>query len=95
MAEGVEGFVKVLLNAKELVTNLQARLVQITKAKDRRTLLNLDAVAFQPNTLEASVQSPVNLLSQGQLSNLKVSVSKLQLLTFHGDIQQWPEFWIC
>ena len=60
---------------------------------DRRTLLSLDAVAFQPNTLEASVQSPVNLSSQGQLSNLKVSLSKLQLLTFNGDIQQWPEFW--
>ena len=93
MAEGAEGFVKVLFNAKEAVMRLQARLVRITKTKDRRNLLNPDTVAFQPNTVEASVQSPVNLSSQGQLSNLKVSLSKLQLLTFNGDIQQWPEFW--
>ena len=46
--------------------------------KNRRTLLNPDAVAFQSNTLEASVQSPVSLSSQGQLSNLKVSLPKLQ-----------------
>ena len=88
MAQGVEGFVKVLLNAKEAAMRLQARLVQITKTKDRRTLLNPDTVAFQPSTLEASVQSPVNLSSQGQLSNLNVSLLKLQLLTFNGDIQQ-------
>ena len=93
MAEGVERFVEVLLNVKEAVTRLQARLVQITKVKDSRNLLNPDTVAFQPNTLEASIQSPVNLSTQGQLSNLKVSLPKLQLLTFDGDIQQWPEFW--
>ena len=93
MGEGEEGFVEVLLDAKEAVARLQARLVWITKMKDRRTLLNPDAVAFQSNTLEASAQSPVNLSSQGQSGNLKVSLPKLQLLTFNGDIQQWPEFW--
>ena len=61
VAEGVEGFVEVLLDAKESVTKLQARLVRITKTKDRRTLLNLHAVAFQSNSLEASAQSPVTL----------------------------------
>ena len=76
MAEGAERFVEVLLNAKEAVVRLQTRLVRITKTKDRRTLLNLDAVVYQPNTLEASIQSPVNLSSQGQLSNLKVSLPK-------------------
>ena len=93
MAEGEEGFVEVMLNAKEAVMRLQARLVWITKKRIERTLLNQDAVAFQPNTLEASVQSPVNLSSQGHLSDLKVSLPKLQLLIFNGDIQQWPEFW--
>ena len=50
-------------------------------------------MAFQSNTLETFVQSSVNLSSQGQASNLKVSLPKLLLLAFNGDYQQWPEFW--
>ena len=61
VAEGVEGFVEVLLDVKEAVARLQARLVRITKTKDRRTLLNPYAAAFQSNSLEASTQSPVTL----------------------------------
>ena len=61
VAEGVEGFVEVLLDAKESVTKLQARLVRITKTKDRRTLLNSHAVAFLSNSLEASARGPVTL----------------------------------
>ena len=41
--------------------------------------------------MESSIQnSPQDLSSQGYLN---VSLPKLQLLTFAGDIQQWPEFW--
>ena len=61
VAEETEGFVEVLLNVNEAVARLQAKLAQITKMKDRKTLLNPDTVAFQPNTLESFTQSSVNL----------------------------------
>ena len=31
--------------------------------------------------------------SQGQVNTVRVNLPKLQLPTFDGDIQQWPEFW--
>ena len=50
--------------------------------------------ASQSNVLESSTQSlPQILSSQDQFNSLNVSLPKLQLLTFSGDIQQWPEFW--
>ena len=52
-----------------------------------------DATPFQSNVLESSILSSTqNLSSQGHLGNLEVSLPKLQLLIFSGDIQQWPEF---
>ena len=82
------------MNSSETIAQLRARLTRIIKVKDRKATLNLDVVTFQPSIMEPSIQnSSHNLSSQGQLSNLKVSLPKLQLLTFSGDIQQWPEFW--
>ena len=56
-------------------------------------MLNPSVTAFQSSVLESSAQSsPQILSSQGQFNSLSVSLPKLQLLTFSGDIQ-WPEFW--
>ena len=67
------------------------RLERIAKKRLKIVVLNPDATAFQSNVLESSIQSsPQDLSSQGYLN---VSLPKLQLLTFGGDIQQWPEFW--
>ena len=57
-------------------------------------MLNPSTTAFQSSVLESSIQSSSQILSsQGQFNGLSVSLPKLQLLTFSGDIQQWPEFW--
>ena len=93
VAGGNEGFVEMMLNSNEAVARLRARLRQIAKLRDSKTVLNPEAATFQPNTLESVIQSsPHNLSSQGQLT-MRVSLPKLQLVTFGGDIQQWPEFW--
>ena len=91
---GNEGFIEVLVNSSEAVARMRTRLERIAKKRLKRVVLNPSATAFQSGVLESSTQgSPQILSSQGQFNSLNVSLPKLQLLTFGGDIQQWPEFW--
>ena len=83
-ADGKEGYVEILLNSGECIGRLNARLKRIQRKLEveRRAPLNPVAVA-------------TNQQVAGGLSNggLQVSLPKLQLQTFDGNLQQWQEFW--
>ena len=88
VAGGNEDFIEVWVNSSEAVARMRTRLERIVKKRLERVVLNPSATAFQSSVLESSTQSsPQILSSQGQFNSLSVSLPKLQLLTFSGDIQ--------
>ena len=82
--DGKEGYVEILLNAGECIGRLKARLKRIQRKLDTKRRTPFDSVAA------VSSQHVAESLSN---SGLQISLPKLQLQTFDGNLQQWQEFW--
>ena len=78
VAEGDEGYVEVLLNAGECIGHMRVRMKRIEKKLVQRT------PPSSPFDVKAASTSS---------SGLHISLPKLQLMTFDGNVLQWQEFW--
>ena len=83
-ADGKEGYVELLLDSGECIGRLKARLKRIQRKLDIKRRTPLDPMAA------VSSQHVAWSVSN---SGLQISLPKLQLQTFDGNLQQWQEFW--
>ena len=79
VAEGDEGYIEVLLNAGECISCMRARLKCIEKKIVQR--------------IPPSCLSDFKAAVDSNTGGLQISLPKLQLLTFDGNLLQWQEFW--
>ena len=83
-ADGDEGLIKLLLDSKETVARLEARLVQVLRKGER--------AKERPLTSGNQFTEP----QDNNMSNntgVKMKLPKLHLPTFEGNILYWQEFW--
>ena len=90
--EGEDGFIETLLNGKEILARLKARITIILRKREQIALQATRTVIQENLSLQApSFQPPENVSSNNIESSVRLP--KLQLPNFDGNILRWPEFW--
>ena len=80
-ADGDEGLIELLLDSKEMVARLEARLAQVLRKRERA----------KERPLTSGIEEPQNNMSNS--TSVKMKLPKLHLPTFDGNILYWQEFW--
>ena len=101
-ADGVDGYLTVVENAKDLLDDLKARLIEIEG--ERKEVLHIEesrrtnsiaptsAISATPTpTLANGVVEPAIMLTQPRDQN--ICLPKIAMPTFSGDMTKWTEFW--
>ena len=90
-SEGDDGLIEVLLNGKEILARLKARITIILRKREQ-IALQATRTAIQENlSLQTSSFQPGNVSASNIESSIRLP--KLQLPNFDGNILRWPEFW--
>ena len=90
-SEGEDGLIEVLLNGKEILARLKARITIILRKREQ-IALQATRTAIQENLLlQTSSFQPGNESASNIESSIRLP--KLQLPNFDGNILRWPEFW--
>ena len=82
-ADGKEGYVEVLLNSGKCIGHQKARLKRIQRNSDTKWRTPLEPLA---------VAGRQHIVGNVSSSGLQISLSKFQLQTFDGNLEQWQEF---
>ena len=92
VTEGEDGLIETLLNGKEVLARLKARITIILRKREQIALQATRTVIQENLSLQApSFQPPENVSSNN--IELSVRLPKLQLPNFDGNVLRWPEFW--
>ena len=92
VTEGEDGLIETLLNGKEVLARLKARITIILRKREQIALQATRTVIQKNLSLQApSFQPPENLSSNNIESSVRLP--KLQLPNFDGNVLRWPEFW--
>ena len=92
VTEGEDGLIETLLNGKEVLARLKARITIILRKREQIALQVTRTVIQENLSLQApSFQPPENVSSNNIESSVRLP--KLQLPNFDGNVLRWPEFW--
>ena len=92
VTEGEDGLIETLLNGKEVLARLKARITIILRKREQIALQATRTVIQENLSLQApSFQPPENVSSNNIESSVRLP--KLQLPNFDGNVLRWPEFW--
>ena len=91
VTEGEDGLIETLLNGKEVLARLKARITIILRKREQIALQATRTVIQENLSLQApSFQPPENVSSNNIESSVRLP--KLQLPNFDGNVLRWPEF---